>query len=203
MYRFALLMLALFVSDLAHANDYNLIIDGKTWDITLDKPETITLPDGKRVRITLNKKPFATFTTEAFNFQYPTQYTPARTNLGDGVHQTVIVTPLGAAIMVQEYRDLDPSNLADLILGEMIVDEKAAGYRITKTDVKKRTADGKILVGKRAVCTIPGTDLEVSVYAFGRRGVGVTIVTMRDNALPDPQGDAMLERFWRTIKISM
>jgi len=203
MCRFALLILALFVSDLAHANDYNLIIDGHTFEISLDKRQSIVLADGKRVTVTLSKKPFATFTTEAFNFQYPTQYTPARTNLGEGVHQTMIATPLGTALMVQEYRGINPTQLVDFLLDQIIVDEKAAGYRITKTDVKERTADGKILVGKRAVCTIPGTDLEVSVYAFGRRGVGMSILTMRDNALPDPQGDAMLERFWRTIKISL
>ena len=64
-----------------------------------------------------------TFKSENFSFEHPIRLSPSRTDLGGGVFQTMMASPLGTMVMIQEYTAINPSGLIDMMLNELTKEE--------------------------------------------------------------------------------
>lgn len=197
----AVLAVGVFAS-VALGGNYILTIDGKSYDIDLGARATVTLLDGRKVQVELKKKDVAVFKTANFSFSHPGHVTPARTDLGDGVSQTMVATPTGTLVMVQEYSGMNPSGLVDLMLTELTKEEAQYGYDITKTPVTKKLADGRTATGKRAVSKYRTNEYERYVVCCGVRDAGIVIITQVEKAAPR-EDVAMIDLFWKTMSVSM
>jgi hypothetical protein len=190
------------LSSVVLGGNYILTVDGKRYEIDLDAPVRVSLQDGRSVNVELEKKKVATFKTGAFSFDHPSHLAPARTDLGDGVHQTMMTTPSGTVVMIQEYDGMNPSGLVDFMLTELLKEEVQYGYKITKSDARKKLADGRTVTGKRAVSTYRADQWDRYVLCYGARDAGVMIITMFEKASPR-EDQAMLDLFWKTVSVSM
>lgn len=185
----------------AIAGDYTLTIDGRPYDVDLGKQTVVTLSDGQGIRVTLDKKAIATFKTSGFTFSYPSSLSPSRTDLGDGVHQTMIASPIGTTIMIQEYAGMDPTDLVDMILKELTKEEVHYGYEIAKSPARKTLSDGSILTGKLAVSNYKDTEYTRHVLSHSTRDAGIMVVTQIEKAAPREDRE-LIDMFWKTLKIS-
>ena len=185
----------------AIAGNYVLTIDGKTHEVDLDKQTTIKLSDGKKIQVTLEKKAIVSFGVDDFSFDHPSSVTPSRTDLGDGIHQTMMTTPLGTLVIVQEYANMDPSGLVDMMLNELTKEEKQYGYKITNSPAKIKLSSGKTLTGKKSIATYRGEQTTRHVLCYSLRDAGVMIVTQvaKDAS---PKDKSMIDTFWKTLKIT-
>lgn len=183
------------------AGNYVLIIDGKSQEIDLGQKSTVTLGNGQNVEITVEKKAVLNFKTNNFSFDYPSEYTPARTDLGDGIFQTMLATPMGSLILVQEYENMDPSDMTDMMLRELTKEEVQYGYKIDKTEVTK-SINGKVFKGKKAVATYKDEQNTRHVMTYSAKDAGLLVVTMLDKGAPE-KDIKMIENFWKSLKASM
>ena len=200
--RFIIVMLVLVFASASIAGNYILKIDGKAYEIDLGAKATVALADGRKVEVVLEKKLIADFKTSNFSFSHPSHFTPSRTDLGDGIHQTVIATPSGTMIMIQEYSGMSPSGLVDLMLTELLKEEAEYGYDITKTAASKKLADGKTVTGKLAVSKYRTDEYERYVLCYGVRDAGILIVTQLEKEAPR-QDFTMIDIFWKSMEITM
>ena len=106
------------------AGNYVLTIEGKKHEVDVGKQTVIKLSDGKEIQVTLEKKAIGSFRGQSFSFDHPSDITPSRTVLGDGIDQTIITTPLGTLAIVQEYANMNPSALVDIMLDGLTKKEK-------------------------------------------------------------------------------
>ena len=187
---------------MAHAGNYILTIDGKRYEVDIDTPVLVALQDGRKVRAELGKKSIASFKTSAFSFDHPSAVSPSRTDLGDGVHQTMVVTPSGTMVMIQEYLGMNPSALVDFMLSELMKEEVQYGYKVTKSPATKKLADGRRVSGKRAISKYRADEYERYVLCYGMRDAGIMIVTQVERAAPR-EDKAMLDQFWKTMRMSL
>ncbi len=141
----------MLLASAAFAGNYTLKIDGKEHEIDLGAKNTVALSDGRKVEVELEKKTIADFKTDNVVFSHPSHVTPSRTDLGDGIHQTVMATPSGTMVMLQEHSGTNPSGLVDFMLTELLKEEVQYGYDIIKTAAAKQLVDGKMVTGKVAV----------------------------------------------------
>ena len=190
----------LLVAQVAGSANYTLTIDGKAYDIDEGKNTTITLANGKTIQVNLAKKSEISFATQNFTFIHPNQVAPARTDLGDGIHQTMMTTPLGTLVLIQEYQGLDPSIMIDIMINELTKEEKNYGYTIATTPAVKQSADGKKLVGKTVKASYRGEIITRDVLTYSARDAGLLVVTMFDNEAQASEL-AMIETFWKSLKI--
>jgi len=195
-------LFSLLMMHMAGAANYTLTIDGKAYDIDEGKKTAITLADGTTIHVNLAKKSEVSFTTKNFTFMHPSEVSPARSDLGDGIHQTMMTTPLGTLTLIQEYQDLDPSMIIDLMISELTKEERNYGYSIESTPTERQTADGKTLSGKTVTATYRGEVITRDVLTYSARDAGLLVVTMFDNEA-QPEELAMIETFWKTLKISL
>ncbi|PID76012.1 MAG: hypothetical protein CSA20_07490 [Deltaproteobacteria bacterium] len=184
------------------AGNYVLTIDGKKHEVDVGKQTIIKLSDSKTIQIMLEKKAVASFETQSFSFDHPSDVTPSRTDLGDGIYQTLMVTSLGTSTIVQEYADMDPCNFVDMMLNELTKEEKQYGYKITNSSAKIKLAGGKILTGKKSIATYRGDKTTRHVLCYSIRDAGIMIVTQIDKDAP-AQDRAMIDTFWKTLKITL
>ena len=182
------------------AGNYLLTIDGKTYELDIGEMTTATLQNGQKVQVKLEKKDIATFKTEMFSFNHPSGFAPSKTDLGDGVYQTIMATPTGTMVMIQEYTGLNPCGLIDMIVTELTKEEVHYGYTITKRDVSKKLADGQTVTGKFVVSKYRKDENQRNVLCYGGKDAGLIIVTQLDN---NTRGEdmAMIDLFWKTLTI--
>ena len=186
----------------AGAADYTLTIDGKQYEVDIGKASTITLPDGRKIRVTLDKKATLFFKSENFSFEHPGRLSPARTDLGDGIFQTMMMSPMGTLIIIQEHTTMNPCGLTDMMLNELTKEEVEYGYEITKGPSSKRLSSGIELQGKTAVSKYKGDEYTRYVLCHEARDTGLMIVTQIEKAAPEEDLD-MIEMFWKSLRISI
>ncbi len=202
MKRMLLLTILSLLSGYAMAGNYLLSIDGKQFEISLGEETALSLPDGKQLQVTLEKKAVVNFQTDSFSFDHPSAFTPSRTNLGDGIHQTMMSSPVGTLVMVQEYGDIDPSTLVDLMVYELTKKEKNYGYEITTTPSTKELTDGTVLTGKTTTTSYRGEKRTLHVLYHAIKDAGILFITgIDEDATPEDQ--AMMETFWKSLTLSL
>ncbi len=185
----------------ALAGDYTLSIDGKPYDFELGRLQVIKLADGRSLTVSLNRKDVVTYTGAMFSFDHVSKLSPARKDLKHGVRQTMMISPLGTLILVQEYSSLDPTDLVDTMLNELTKEEAHYGYKITKSDVRRTLPGGTTLSGKAAASSYKDSEIIRQVFTSKSHDAGVLIITQIDKDAP-PEDQQMLDLFWKSLSIA-
>lgn len=200
--RLVIIAVACFLCSQAIAGDYVLTIDGKQSEVDIGEEAIIELPDGRNIRVTLEKKAIASFKLENLSFDHPSRLSPSRTDLGDGMFQTMMASPLGTLVLIQEYTTINPCSLIDMMLNELTKEETEYGYKITKSPSTRRLSNGAQLKGKMAVSKYRGDEYTRHVLCYEARDAGIMIITQLEKAAPQ-EDLTMVETFWKSLDISM
>ncbi len=201
MRNYCLLLLLGFTTavPLLQAGDYVLTINGTDQELTLGEETSLALPDGTSLKLKLSQKEVLRFQGDLFTFEHKNEYKPNKNDLGSGIFQTMIVTPLGTGVLVQEYTQMNPSTLVDMMINELTKEEVEYGY---KKDVKEinREVDGVAFKGKQAITTSAGEEWTRVVLTHGKKDRGLLVVTFieKDNYEKEK---TLLEQFWKTFEI--
>lgn len=186
----------------ALAGNYKLTIDGKQYELDLGETAEVAIQGGQKVQVKLEKKEVAEFKANAFSFSYPSNVTPSKTDLGDGNLQTMMATPTGTLVIVQEYSEINPSEMIDLILTEATKEEVGAGYNLTTKEFSKKLSDGRTVTGKCAITKNRTNEYERYVLSHRVKDGGIVIITqVEKNASRNDL--EMIDQFWKTMKILM
>ena len=181
------------------AEDYIITINGTSKELGLDQETTLVLPEGISLKLILQQKEYLRFKGDLFSFEHKSKYKPNRDDLGDGVFQTMILTPLGTGVLVQEYIQMNPINLVDMMLNELTKEEVDYGYKYNEKAVTKKVGDIRFN-GKQAVTTYPGTEWTRSVLAYGSKDRGILIVTLIERDNYNTERD-LIEHLWKSIEL--
>lgn len=179
---------------------YILSLDGKAVDVTLGESQTVTLTNGQMVTLLLTKKDMLTYESRYFSFQYKSEFSPSKTDLGSGVNQMMMATAQGTVVMAQEYTSLDPSSLVDTMIQAMTKDEVSAGYSKDETPIEKKLADGKILKGKIVTTTYKDNQWIRTILAYGNGDEGVLFVTQIAKSNVSTE-QPVLDLFWNSLAL--
>lgn len=182
------------------AGDYVLTINGKDHELDLEQETTVKLADGTELKLNLKQKEYLEFKADLFAFEHKNQFRPNRTDLGDGLLQTAIMTPMGTGILVQEYKQMDPSSLIDMMVKELTKEEVEYGYKLKEVSISKKVGDAEFK-GKKAITTYTGEEWTRSVLAYGKKDKGLLIVTFieKDNYEKEKH---LIDQLWKSIKLT-
>ena len=182
-YKSFLIIVFCAFSSMASAGNYIITIDGEDYEVSLGETRDIEVK-GNKLSFELKQKEVLTHLEEGFTFDHPRQFIPAKTDLGDGVTQTVVMTPLGSTIILQDYQSLNPAGLLDLMINELVKQELEYGYEINEESDNVELSDGKAVAGKRVYSIYNGETIERFVGTYGHRDAGMLLI------IQEFQGDA-------------
>jgi hypothetical protein len=181
-------------------SDYQITINGTQMDLNLDQDITYNTAGGDVITIRVHRKDAATYKDKYVTFTYPTNLSVAKSAVQTGVDQLLMATANGTVVMVQEYDEMDPTQLVDLLLNSVVSDDIKEGWHQHRTEVSKKLADGHVLTGKQDVLTYGEEKSTVEVLAYDNEDRGVAIVTQisGDNVAEDGK---VLSDFWQALAL--
>lgn len=181
---------------------FRLTIDGVTVDIDPGESANVTLPGGKKSKVTLERNDFATFSGGSFSFVHPSNISVTKTDLGEDITQYLMASALGTIVVVQEYGKMNPVSLNQLMLQEMTKESVQAGAALTQEPTTRKLADGKELTGIRAQVKTRTDTANFEIVGFGRADQGllfITRVASEDAATEKP----LIDKFWQSLKVKL
>lgn len=193
-------ILALF-SPAVFSGNYTITVDGKNYDLSLGEETQIKI-GGKSVPITVTQKDNVVFETGNFSFQHPSKYAPARNDLGDGIYQTAMFTPLGTVVMVQEYLSINPTMMIDLMVNEVTKEEREYGYDISVSPANTTLSSGAKLNGKMIESKYKDANIKRYIYTYGAKDSGLLIMTQLDYSIAAGE-ESLIKQFFDSFTINM
>ena len=161
--------------------DYTLEINGRAYDVGLGEDKRLELPGGETLTINLSMKEYIDFESGLFRFSHKSMYKANKSDLGEGIYQTMIVTPLGTGVLIHEYTTMNPTGLVDLMLRELTKEEVDYGYAYKEKKVTRKVG-GHTMKGKQATTTYKDEEWSRAVYTFGTRDAGILVITFMEKA---------------------
>lgn len=183
------------------AGNYVIQIGDDAYEISLDEDVLIRI-GGENFPVRLMQKEVLTYKTESFSFSYPRQYSPSKSDLGGGTFQTALMTPLGSLVMVQEYLNLNPSDLIDFMVNEVTKEEREYGYKVESANTSVTLSDGKVLNGKVITSKYKDSDIKRFVYTYGVKDSGLLILTQVDSEI-EPDAEALIDDIINSLKVTL
>jgi hypothetical protein len=180
--------------------NYELSIDGKTYDLNLN--ETIQVKDntGTTSTVVLRKKPYAEYSDELVSFQHASELSVSSQDLGDGIIQLMSATATGTLIMIQEYSTMDPSMLVPMMLNELTKKSVDYGYSMTQERVTRILKSGIMLKGLKATLKYKGDESCWEVLSYGKKDAGILVVTQIDKEFIKTD-EEIHSHFWDTLNL--
>lgn len=181
--------------------NYVLTVGDESYDVSLDTDTKIKV-GGEYISINLKQKNILLYSTGGFSFQHPKQYSPSKTELDSEISQTVIMTPLGSVLMIQQYTNFNPTSLLELMVNQVTKEERDYGYEIESFEKTKTLSDGKVLNGLVVTSKYEGSDIKRSFYTYGLKDSGLFIMTQIDYEI-EPVGEKLIEDIFKSLIIKI
>ncbi len=195
------LFLVLTYSQISMAGNYILKVDDQAFELNLDENAQIEV-NNQLLNITLSRKNSVTYFNDSFSFEHDESYTPTRSALGQDIHQTSIITPLGTFILVQEYHNIDPANAIELIFNEVVKEEKESGFDLESQPHAKILVDGTKLVGKKVISQTSESNIERYFLTYSENESGILIMTRIDHEVA-PNEKNTVDQFFESLRIQI
>lgn len=178
--------------------NYKLTVNGTTVELDLDSEQILSLPDGPKLTLKLERKATNLFTTKAVSFEHPGALNVATSEISKTITQHLMASALGSLVIVQTYADLDATQLVDLMTGKMTESDVASGAAIDTKPFSRTLADGRLVKGTRSTLKSVGGEAIVEVLAIKQGQGGRMMITRIDRGIA-PNEEAIIERFWQTL----
>jgi len=192
---------ALLLAGAAQAGNYVLEIGGRTVELDLDTPASVSLDGGKPVAVMLRQKTEQVWRSDDLSFSYPTAVRPTRHVINADAVQIMLPTASGTVIIIQRYSRSDPALIIDQMVATLTDDHVRAGYRRTSRPATRALAGGLTLTGQQVHTERADDQSNLEIVTLRAQSGGYLIATVTDPDAP-PADARMVEQFWRTLRLN-
>lgn len=162
------------------AEDFTLTIGSQSVDLTEGTPITTKIL-GQETTLLLKQREFSQYEDDWVSFTYPSRYGLTKSDLSDSIKQLTLVSGSGSLLLIQEYTKIAPSVFAEVVLKEMVKQELAYGYSMTKEAYSEIVADGIELTGLRATTKLDSKEIHYIILGYDGKDKGLLFVLRTDN----------------------
>ena len=181
--------------------NYEIIIDGKSYDLNLDEKIQIEYPGGKTATAVLRKKPYTEYSDQFVTFQHKSELGVSSQDLGNGITQLMSTTATGTIVMIQEYSSMNPTMLIGLMIQELTKESIDYGYKMTQEQVIRKLSSGLILKGTKATLRLKNEEIRLEVLSHGKKDTGILVITQIDKEFAETDLP-FHQHFWKTLMVN-
>ena len=182
------------------ALNYEITINGETYDISLGRDYKIKSDSGGKLQFRVDKKAVMTYRDEYISFQHKSDLAISSTDLGNGIRQVMTNTAVGTLVLIQEYSTMNPTAMINLMLQELTKEQRNYGYKMQKENYSKALKDGKSLSGLKATLKYNQEEEYWTVSAYGKKDRGFLIITKIDKEYLSTEKN-IIDLMWETLQI--
>ncbi|WP_179319791.1 hypothetical protein [Winogradskyella helgolandensis] len=196
-----LLILVLLFINLSHAQeDYEVEINGKTYDIALDKNYELDL-NGTKIKLNVKQKDTLVYTDPYFNFKYPKDYKVGKKIIDSEIEQLMLMTAEGSGFIIQTYSGINPTMLNELMINEVTKESVNYGFNLVREDYERTLDSGLKINVNKAILTYKN---EINIYevaSVGKKDSGLILMSMEMSDMENSIGKNLINMIWNTLEI--
>jgi hypothetical protein len=182
------------------ASNYEITINGETYDISLGRDYQITSDSGGTLQFRVDKKAVMTYQDGYISFRHKSDLAISSTDLGNGIRQVMTNTAVGTLVLIQEYSTMNPTAMINLMLQELTKEQRNYGYKMQKENYSKALKDGKKLKGLKATLKYNQEEEYWTVSAYGKKDRGFLVITKIDKEYLGTEKN-IINLMWETLQI--
>lgn len=182
----------------AGQDDYTVHINDTALKISLDKKYDITV-NGNKLVLFLSANDILNYNDGYVSFSYPKGLNVSKTMLKGGIEQIVIMSAEGTGLLIQEYANLDPSGLNEMMLKEISKESINYGFNLKREDYKLKVNSGQEVDVNKAVLKYKDDTNIYEVISFGKKDSGVLLMTIKMDDSRNSAGQKLIELMWKTL----
>ena len=169
------------------STNYEITIDGKTYDIDLNKPYELKSKEGL-VNVEVKLKSILTFSDAMVSFNYLNKLTISETEIDKGITQLACLSANGSGFLIQKYQGMNPEVLVDIMIQELTKESIEYGYEETKEPLVKKVKSGEKLNGKLVTLKYQDDIQYYQAVAYGKKDEGILVVTILNDDFKSKDG---------------
>ncbi len=200
--RYYTIVFFMTLSHIAFAQEnYTLTIDGKTFDMSLEKKYELKI-NGQDAIVKLSQKETLTFDHEKFSFQYPKKFSITRSKIDKEIEQIMLMNSLGSGVLIQVYSTMDPAAFKTILLNEVIKESVSYGADKSSRTIKRTISSGEKLEVKEVTLDYKGDKSMYEIASHSNeKDEGIIMLTINSAAGDkDFDGKQVIDMFWNTFK---
>lgn len=196
------LIIFLLLTNLIYSQEnYKIEINGKLFEIKLDKDYELNVDDNL-LKINVKQKDTLLYSDKSFNFKFPKEYKVAKTVLGEGIEQLMLMNAEGSGVIIQKYSTINPTMLNELMINEITKESVSYGYKLIREDYERVLTSGLKIKVDKAVLTYND---EINIYevaSVGKKDSGMMVITMTMDDSKNSSGKKLIRLIWDTLEIN-
>jgi len=192
------------------ATDYVLKMNDKSFTVSTEKTNMIRI-NNKTYKIKLIKKNIQKYISEYVSFNYLSNIQPSKQKLSAEISQIMMMTPLGSAVLIQEYKlgNIPKDLMFKTMKKELSSSYNSQNYIISKNEsITKELKNGLKLTGIKYIIKnkLTGKNENITkLYLMSSSDKSLFIATSFNliDEVEDKNIKDVLEIFWDTLNINL
>jgi hypothetical protein len=178
--------------------DYTIQLGDTSFSAALDKSYNISV-NGKLIEIKISQKDTLTFVDELYTFKYLKGFKVSKSKIDEGISQLVLLSAEGTGLIIQQYENLNPTNLIEFMLTELTKESISYGFESKRSTHELTLKNGKKTTVTKAVLTYKDEINTYEIAALGNKDSGIIITTMKMDNTENSQGQKLINLMWQSL----
>ncbi|PKP15814.1 MAG: hypothetical protein CVU06_15855 [Bacteroidetes bacterium HGW-Bacteroidetes-22] len=195
---FLTFILLAFYTTIFGQSDYVMFVNDSSFNLTLDTEYQVSIND-ELVTLRVRVKDTLNYDDILYRFKYSKDYKVSKTVIEDGVEQIMIMTADGSGILIQQYTNLNPTMLNEMMINEVTKESLNYGFKLSREDYKRELISGQKIEVDKAVLKYKDQTNIYEVASIGNKDEGIIIMSIRLNYVIGTEGQKIIDLMWNTL----
>ncbi|HBZ67363.1 MAG TPA: hypothetical protein DEO70_11045 [Bacteroidales bacterium] len=195
---FLTFFLLAFYTTIFGQSDYVMFVNDSSFNLTLDTEYQVSIND-ELVTLRVRVKDTLNYDDILYRFKYSKDYKVSKTVIEDGVEQIMIMTADGSGILIQQYTNLNPTMLNEMMINEVTKESLNYGFKLSREDYKRELISGQKIEVDKAVLKYKDQTNIYEVASIGNKDEGIIIMSIRLNYVIGTEGQKIIDLMWNTL----
>lgn len=180
--------------------DYQIEIDGKKYNIELDKSYNLKI-NNKNTKVIISQKDTLTYKDDKISFKYLKEFKIVSTTIETGIEQLMLMTAEGSGIIIQKHDGINPTFLNEMMINEVTKESINYGFELQRQDYDYILKSGQKIRINKAYLTYRNDVNIYEVASIGNRDEGVLLMSMEMSDTFNTKGKQLIKMFWETLEV--
>lgn len=179
-------------------SDYVMYVNDESFDLTLDKEYQISIND-ELVTLKVKAKDTLQYDDILYRFKYSKDYKVSKLVVDEGIEQIMLMTAEGSGIVIQQYTNLNPSMLNEMMINEVTKESLNYGFKLSREDYERELISGQKIQVDKAVLKYKDETNIYEVASIGNKDEGIIIMSMRMDDVIGTKGQQIIDLMWDSM----
>lgn len=156
--------------------------------------------NGQSVKFKIYAKDTITYNGTLFTFKHSKDYKVVKSIIDIGIDQQMIMTAEGTGLAVQQYTNINPTMLNEIMLAEITKESLNYGFKLERQDYERQLVSGQEIIVNKAILKYKDETNIFEVASIEGKDEGIIVITMKMDDNANGNGQKIIDFMWNTLE---